>query len=42
MAKIVFWLGPSPELWDPLTALDTGIGGSETAAIHMANQLTLL
>jgi glycosyltransferase involved in cell wall biosynthesis len=42
MAKIVFWLGPAVETWDPLTALDTGIGGSETAAIHMTRQLSLL
>ena len=42
MAKIVFWLGAAPEPWDPLTALETGIGGSETAAIHMSRQLALL
>ena len=42
MAKIVLWLGPAVERWDPLTALDTGIGGSETAAIHMSRELALL
>jgi glycosyltransferase involved in cell wall biosynthesis len=42
MAKIIFWLGPSVETWDPLTALDTGLGGSETAAIHMSNELAAL
>lgn len=42
MAKIVFWLGPSPEPWSPLTALETGIGGSETAAIHMSRELALM
>ena len=42
MAKIVFWLGPSVEKWDPVTALETGIGGSETAAIHMSRELALL
>jgi glycosyltransferase involved in cell wall biosynthesis len=42
MAKIVLWLGPSVEKWDPVTALETGIGGSETAAIHMSRELALL
>jgi glycosyltransferase involved in cell wall biosynthesis len=42
VAKIVFWLGSALETWDPLTALDTGIGGAETAAIHMTAQLALL
>jgi glycosyltransferase involved in cell wall biosynthesis len=42
MAKIVIWLGPAVETWDPLTALATGIGGSETAAIHMSNELAAL
>jgi len=42
MAKIVIWLGPAVETWDPLTALDTGIGGSETAAIHMSRELSRL
>src|ERR1700690_2131518 len=42
MANIVIWLGPAVETWDPLTALDTGIGGSETAAIHMSRELARL
>ena len=42
MAKIVLWLGPAVERWGVLTALDTGIGGSETAAIHMSRELALL
>jgi glycosyltransferase involved in cell wall biosynthesis len=42
MAKIVFWLGPALERWDFATALDTGIGGSETAAIHLARELVKL
>jgi glycosyltransferase involved in cell wall biosynthesis len=36
--RIVFYLGPCFERWDP-TSLDRGIGGSETAAIHMAHEL---
>lgn len=36
--RIVFYLGPCFEHWDP-TSLDRGIGGSETAAIHMAREL---
>lgn len=36
--RIVFYLGPCFERWDP-TSLDRGIGGSETAAIHMAREL---
>jgi len=42
MAKIVIWLGPAVERWNPVTALETGIGGSETAAIHMSRELALL
>lgn len=42
MAKFIFWLGPAPSPWDPLTALDQGIGGSETAAIHMSRELAKL
>ena len=42
MAKIVIWLGPCFERWDFETALDTGIGGSETAAIHLARELVKL
>lgn len=37
--KIIFWLGPSWEVWNPDSILDGGIGGSETAAIHMATEL---
>lgn len=36
--RIVFYLGSCFERWDP-TSLDRGIGGSETAAIHMAREL---
>ena len=42
MAKFVFWLGPAPSPWDPLTALDQGVGGSETAAIHVSRELARL
>lgn len=42
MAKVVLWLGPSLERWDPATALDCGIGGSETAAIHLSRELAFL
>jgi len=42
VAKIVFWLGPALEQWDFATALETGIGGSETAAIHLAQELVKL
>jgi len=42
VAKFVFWLGPAPSPWDPVTALEQGIGGSETAAIHMSRELALL
>jgi len=42
MAKIVFWLGSACEVWDPRTALGTGIGGSETAAIYMSRELAKL
>jgi glycosyltransferase involved in cell wall biosynthesis len=36
--KIVVWTGPAWEPWSP-ASLKTGIGGSETAAIFMANEL---
>jgi glycosyltransferase involved in cell wall biosynthesis len=42
MAKIVIWLGAAPQTWDPHAALLKGIGGSETAAIHMSAALTRL
>jgi glycosyltransferase involved in cell wall biosynthesis len=42
MAKIVIWLGAAPQAWNPHEALLKGIGGSETAAIHMSIELTLL
>jgi glycosyltransferase involved in cell wall biosynthesis len=42
MPKFVFWLGPAPSPWDPLTAIEEGIGGSETAAIHLSRELALL
>jgi glycosyltransferase involved in cell wall biosynthesis len=42
MAKIAFWLGRALESIDPLTALSRGVGGSETATIRMAEELTTL
>lgn len=42
VAKVVFWLGPSIERWDPVTAIERGIGGSETAAIHVSRELERL
>ncbi len=42
MAKVIIWLGAAPFRWDPLTALETGIGGSETAALHMSRELAKL
>lgn len=36
--KIVIWTGPAWETWGP-QSLKTGIGGSETAAIHMSAEL---
>lgn len=39
--SIAFWIGPSWEPWTP-DSLKTGIGGSETAAIHMAKELARL
>ena len=36
--RIVIWTGPAWETWGPDSLL-TGIGGSETAAIHMAREL---
>jgi len=42
VSKVVFWLGPAVETFDFATALDTGIGGSETAAIHLSRCLAAL
>ena len=42
MSKVVFWLGPAVETFDFATALGTGIGGSETAAIHLSRCLAAL
>ena len=42
MSKVVFWLGPAVETFDFATALGTGIGGSETAAIHLSRGLAAL
>lgn len=39
---IIFWLGASWEKWSPETIKQTGIGGSETAAVVMARSLALL
>ena len=40
--KIVIWTGASYEPWGPRSLDDGGIGGSETAAIHMAFELAKL
>ena len=37
--KIVIWTGAAWETWGPHSIIEGGIGGSETAAIHMATQL---
>ena len=43
MARVVFWLGPTiAGKFDPRTAIGTGIGGSETAAIHLTRELAAL
>jgi len=42
VARFVFFLGPAPSPWDPVSALDQGVGGSETAAIHLSRELALL
>lgn len=39
---IVFYVGPGPENWDPLTPNTKGLGGSETAVIEMSRELTRL
>jgi glycosyltransferase involved in cell wall biosynthesis len=39
--RIVIWTGPAWETWGP-GSLDTGIGGSELAAIHVAQGLARL
>ncbi len=39
---VVFYLGAGPEPWDPRTPDAKGLGGSETAAIEMAKNLTKL
>lgn len=38
--KIVIWTGAAWERWGP-PSVDGGIGGSETAAVHMARELAL-
>jgi glycosyltransferase involved in cell wall biosynthesis len=40
--RIVFWVGPAIEPWDPTTPETRGIGGSETACIEMARELAAL
>jgi glycosyltransferase involved in cell wall biosynthesis len=39
---IVIWTGPSVEWWNPETINKTGLGGSETACIHIAKELAAL
>jgi glycosyltransferase involved in cell wall biosynthesis len=39
--KILLWTGASWEDWGP-PSLETGLGGSETAAVHMAKNLAAL
>lgn len=38
--SVIFWIGPSIEPWTPRTPNETGIGGSETACIEMARELS--
>jgi glycosyltransferase involved in cell wall biosynthesis len=40
--KIVIWTGAAWEPWGPTSIDAGGIGGSETAAVHMSKQLALL
>ncbi len=40
--KICFWSGPSYEPWGPPSVDTGGIGGSETACVHMARLLASL
>lgn len=40
--SITFWLGPSWERWSPKTIEKTGMGGSETAAVMMAKNFSLM
>jgi glycosyltransferase involved in cell wall biosynthesis len=37
--KIIIWTGEAWETWGPHSIIEGGIGGSETAVIHMAAQL---
>jgi len=37
--RIVFWTGPAWEPWSPRSIDEGGIGGSETAAAHLAREL---
>lgn len=39
---VVIYTGPAYERWSPKSLVEGGIGGSETAVIHMANELTAL
>src|SRR5262245_24961065 len=39
---IVFWTGPAAEKWGPGSVSGGGIGGSETAVVHMAHELAML
>lgn len=40
--RIVIYTGPAWETWGPRSVLEGGIGGSETAAVHVARQLVML
>lgn len=40
--RVVIWVGPAFEPWDPTTLNTKGIGGSETAVIEMGRELTKL
>ena len=40
--KIVIWTGPAWETWGPHSIREGGIGGSETAAIHVSRELARL
>ena len=39
---VVIYTGPAYERWSPKSLVEGGIGGSETAVIHMAKELTKL
>lgn len=42
MPRVVFYLGHGPEPWEPSWIEERGLGGSETAAVRMAEQFAAL